>query len=113
MAISKKYSRRIVVDGITYRWRVPPDVDYDQTAYDGILVVDVWLEEDVGQLLRLIGGPRAPRFLRRRPTDVITPRRLAVGIRSALAAGWNPAVTQPIFHYPLPTPNEQCPGTWS
>ena len=49
MAISKKYSRRIVVDGIAYRWRVPPEVSYDAHIHDGHIIANVWLEEQPGQ----------------------------------------------------------------
>lgn len=83
MAISKKYTRRIVVDGVQYRWRVPPAV-----VYDGHIIANVWREGASGQHLRLIGGHPSSAYPY--PTEPMTPKLVAEGIRRALDAGWNP-----------------------
>ena len=103
MAISKKYSRPITVDGVVYRWRIPPEVEYDQTDHDGRVLVIVWRETETGQLLRLIGGLH-PAYRHRRPDgcDIVTPHRVATAIRSALVAGWNPAGRGTAFRMTLP-----------
>jgi hypothetical protein len=100
MAISKKYSRRIVVDGIAYRWRVPPEVEYDQTGHDGLVIVNVWLEEGAGQTLRLLGSSHPMRNAAE-PASVITPQRVAAGIRAALLAGWQPTGPNGTFRLEL------------
>jgi hypothetical protein len=82
VAISNKHSRRIVVDGVQYRWRVPPAV-----VYDRYIVANVWRECASGQHLRLIGGYPFSEYY---PTEPMTPKLVAEGIRRALAAGWNP-----------------------
>lgn len=101
MAISKKYSRRIVVDGVAYRWKVPPEVEYDQVAHDGLLIANVWLEEGGGQPLRLLSGVH-PGHRAAPPEVVITPRRMA----DALRAGWQPAVRGSIFLFEFPAASE-------
>ncbi len=99
MAISKKYSRRIVVGGVAYRWRVQPEVEYDQTAHDGHIIANVWSEEHSARTLRLIGGlPSSETGL---PILPVTPGRVAEGIRAALRAGWNPTVVGQTFHLRL------------
>jgi hypothetical protein len=105
MAISKKYSRRIVVDGVAYRWRVPPEVEYDQTGHDGLLIVNVWHEGSSGQPLRLLGGPH-PMRTQAPPGVVVTPQRVAAGIRAALRAGWQPTIPNHLFRFELPTADE-------
>ena len=105
MAISKKYSRRIVVDGVAYRWRIPPEVEYDQTGHDGLLIVNVWLEENAGQILRLHGSSH-PMRNEASPEAVITPRRVAEGIRAALRAGWQPTIPSRYFRFDLPPSGE-------
>lgn len=104
MAISLKYWRRIVVDGVAYRWRVLPEVEYDGCRHDGLLVVHVRLEEDAQQFLRLHGGPH-PMRNEAAPEVVITPRRVAAGIRAALQAGW-PRSTDRFFYLDLPPADE-------
>lgn len=104
MAISKKYSRRIVVDGIAYRWRVLPRVEHNPPAYDGHydghIVANVWPEDHPGQRLRLIGGyPHSETGL---PTDSVTPRLVAEGIRAAHQAGRVSASRQGTFQIHLP-----------
>ena len=76
---------------------------YDQTGYDGHVVVNVWSEEQPGQTLRLVGGyPSSETGL---PTESITPRQVAECIRAALTAGWNPAAHSRTFSLPLPRTN--------
>jgi hypothetical protein len=89
VAISKKYSRRIVVDGVAYRWKIDPEPDYDQWHL-GELVVRVWRDDTPNCVLHLLGG-RRPEMVPHGQADTITPRRVAAGVRTALARGWNPA----------------------
>jgi hypothetical protein len=104
MAISKKYSRRIVVDGVAYRWRVMPEVEYDGYLHDGLLLVNVWSEEGSKQVLRLRGGSHPMRRVAA-PEVIITPRRVAAGIRAALRAGW-PTGKRRFFDLVLPPTDE-------
>jgi hypothetical protein len=101
MAISKKYSRRIVVDGVSYRWRIPPEPNYDQGGPQGHLVVTIWSEAHPGCVLYAVGGAR-PDNWHHAVGEIVTPRRIAEGIRAALAAGWNPAEGERGFRLALP-----------
>jgi len=89
VAISKKYSRRVVVDGVAYRWKIDPEPCYDQGSYFG-LVVRVWRDDAPNCVLYLFGGAR-PDTVSHGQAEVVTPRRVAASVRAALAAGWNPA----------------------
>jgi hypothetical protein len=89
MAISKKYSRRITVDGVVYRWRIPPEPDYDQGGLQGRLLVTIWSEAQQNCALYVLGEAR-PDNLHHAIGGIVTPRRVALAIRAALAAGWNP-----------------------
>ena len=86
MAVPKKYSRRIVVDGIAYRWRVPPEPNYDQGHFGGLWVT-VWREDEPHHPLWLHGGAR-PDNLHGAVGVVITPRHVAEAIRACVARGW-------------------------
>lgn len=89
MAIPTKSTRRIVVDGVTYRWRV----NYDRNARDKGLVSDVRIviqAVPAGQILVAdfmashhengdpLNQPFTPSFARRL-------------IEAGLARGWHPA----------------------
>ncbi|MER5640509.1 hypothetical protein ABT095_26615 [Kitasatospora sp. NPDC002227] len=89
MALARKGSRRIVVDGVEYRWRVsskhwccshdPTTLGYavEDAAHPGTtLVVDT-------------GRPVVARPTET-PAEVVLPREVAAGIRAALADGWTP-----------------------
>ncbi len=91
-------SRLIVIDGRSYRWRVPRrPVGEDQALGWGPLRFAAWLDGHNGALLEVdAAGPR-PDNCFRTPGAVITPRRVADLIRRALVGGWEPSRPGPSF----------------
>ncbi|MFJ9695666.1 hypothetical protein [Kitasatospora sp. NPDC101183] len=90
MALPKKGSRRIVVDGVEYRWRVSGKhwcCDYDVSTLD-------YMVEDAASpgttLVVETGRPAVypPSLV---PAEVILPREVAAGIRAARSNGWTPS----------------------
>lgn len=89
MAIRKKGSRLIEVDGQRYRWRIRPRPTYDQECFACELTVSVEAAEEAGAVLvALLDGVRPDAAFGR--TVVVTPSSVALLIREALAAGWRP-----------------------
>ena len=88
MAISKRGSRRIVVDGIAYRWKVPLPDESQEEGWPGMAAAVSRIESNGSQLwLKFsdrysMGGPCAEQG------KPILPSEIALGIRAALASGW-------------------------
>jgi len=78
MGLAKKGSRKIEVDGRTYRWVLSPDSGF------AVLVIELW--DDPGQRLEAFTGYESPVGL----TQAVTPRGVAETIRFALREGWEP-----------------------
>ncbi|KJS57014.1 hypothetical protein VM98_03725 [Streptomyces rubellomurinus subsp. indigoferus] len=89
MALVKKGSRRIVVDGVAYRWRTSRKhwcCDYD----GGTLAYAVEHADRPGTTLVVeTGRPfvQEPRLL---PAELVLPGEVAAGIRAARSRGWRP-----------------------
>ena len=90
MAVNRKGSRRVVVDGVAYRWSFPrrPDQSQDD-GWPGVGVT-VWRADGSGAMLLLAfpqrfhpSGPVGPD-----PPRPVLPSDVAAGVRAALAAGW-------------------------
>ncbi|SCL22355.1 hypothetical protein GA0074692_1379 [Micromonospora pallida] len=98
MALVKKGSRLITVDGTAYRWRVRGRPTYAQGLCERPLAVAVEQVDCKGRLLLVsmpqdhpsnwIGGPAAP----------VLPSTVAVIVRRALAEGWQPTRPGTAFH---------------
>ncbi|MER7766866.1 hypothetical protein [Kitasatospora sp. NPDC096140] len=89
MALAKKGSRRIVVDGVEYRWRVSRKhwcCDYD----GGTLGYRVEDASSPGTTLVVETGRRAVLEPSPVPAELVLPREVAAGIRAALSDGWTP-----------------------
>ena len=82
MAIRQVGSRRIVVDGVTYRWRIPPKPTYRQECHRFEMLVFVWREDDPDAVMTFHGGLRPDAIYG--PADIVRPRRMADSIRAAL-----------------------------
>src|SRR5262245_11631786 len=99
MAVRKKGSRRIVVDGIIYLWRFPPRPTQNQE--DGWPGVGVTINrEDCRQASLLLAFPQRFRLdgpLVEDPARPVLPSDIARGIKAAIAAGWQPGEPGPQF----------------
>lgn len=90
MAVRKKGSRRIVVDGVTYLWRFPRRQTHDQEdGWPGVMVTVS--REDARQASLLLAFPH--RFhlsgpVGQNPPRPVLPSDVAAGVRAAIAAGW-------------------------
>ena len=99
MATRRTGSRRLVVDGVAYRWRIRKRATYSQTDYgSSTLHIAVELAEQSGTVLVLYtdllhpagwGGTR--QVVQIRPSDVTD------WVRQALIAGWIPSLPGPQF----------------
>ena len=78
MSITKKGSRRIVVDGTVYRWMIRRKPSRGQADYAEPLTFAVVQENIRGSLLHDV------------PHSVVSPKTVAAAIRKALTAGWQP-----------------------
>lgn len=96
MALVKKGSRRIVVDGVEYRWRVSRRhwcCDHDPSTLS-------YMVEDAAcpgtTLVVETGRPTVPEP-NAVPAEVVLPREVAAGIRTARSNGWTPSSHGPPF----------------
>ncbi|MCB9705538.1 MAG: hypothetical protein H6711_26955 [Myxococcales bacterium] len=91
MSIPRRGSRRIVVDGAPYRWRVRTRATADQRSGRTPLLLAIAAEDADGpaMIVRLGLHPNH----RLAPADftrAVTPADVAAQIRAGLAAGWRP-----------------------
>ena len=108
MAARKKGSRRIVVEGVEYLWRVPRRPS--SGAWDGTsgFTVTVQLSQGSGSVLALFSQTKHPTLERIwcTPTHSILPSHIAASIRQALEAGWKPSESKGSFGLALATPDK-------
>lgn len=107
MAIPKKGTRKIVVDGVAYRWYIRRNGDYH-----GALTVAVELAANDSASILVVDfhTPRPGSFTALfygYPKISITPKDVVTHIRAALAAGWNPLQPgSPFIYLPDVPPTE-------
>ncbi|MFJ1756415.1 hypothetical protein [Kitasatospora sp. NPDC088134] len=106
MALPKKGSRRIVVDGAGYRWRVSSRhwcCSYEATtlgyAVEDAAAPGATLVVETGRPLVHEPSPEA--------AEPILPGEVAAGIRAARARGWTPTAQGPSFRLRLPAVGER------
>ncbi|WP_432926673.1 hypothetical protein ACQPZZ_36580 [Microbispora sp. CA-135349] len=89
MAIPRKGSRLITVDGVAYRWRIRRKPAYGQ-AIEGALTFAIELAEGPGRVL-LVSLPfsRPDAWVGER-TMAVRPALVAAVVRMALGQGWDP-----------------------
>lgn len=102
MALVKKGSRLITIDGVTYRWRVRGRPTYAQGLCGRPLTVAVEQVDYKGRVLLVgmpqdhpsnwIGGSALP----------VLPSAVAAIVRKALAEGWQPTKPGTAFHMTAP-----------
>jgi hypothetical protein len=93
MSIPKKGSRRVVVDDIEYRWRVRSRPTYDQALGDASLLLAIEQAGRRGAVLVVTLSQPHPSNWMLKPSEAVTPARVAEYIRKALSDGWCPAVS--------------------
>jgi hypothetical protein len=99
MAMPKTGSRRIIVDGCSYLWRVRRSPTYSQANGWAPLRFTVQYEDGGATLLASCTEPRPDNWLDQ-PGAVITPHLVADVIRRAITAGWKPLEQGPTFKLP-------------
>lgn len=98
MAIRKTGSRRLVVDGVTYRWRVRKRATYSQADYgSGVLHVAVELFEQPGAVLVLYTDRPHPADWGTKQVVPVCPSDVALWVREAVSVGWVPSQSGPQF----------------
>jgi hypothetical protein len=101
MAMARKGSRLIDVDGTVYRWMIRHKPTYSQ-GIGAPLTFAVEAADSPGQVLSvMIGSPRPDNWLEM-PGEPVTPRMVAQSVRDALAAGWEPSRSGSQFRLELP-----------
>jgi hypothetical protein len=104
MTLTKKGSRRIVVDGQEYRWQIRRKPTYSQDCEYGTMTVAVERFTNPGSALTIdTGRYRLDSCIWRYRTDgqSVTPSEIAQSIRDALAAGWRPADKGKLFRHEI------------
>lgn len=88
VAIRKRGMRRVVVDGVEYRWKFPRRLTDQEEDYPGVFAA-IQRVEPGGAMLCLIFPDRhhmsGPHAEKGKP---VLPSEIAAGIRAALDAGW-------------------------
>lgn len=90
MTIPRKGSRRIVVDGIEYRWRIRQKPTYSQAAFGHTLNVAVEICENSNCTLVVDLSQAHPCNWIGDPSTPVTPSEVSDLIRNALDVGWKP-----------------------
>ena len=104
MAITRKGWRKIVVDGLAYKWRVTKEANYfDHIDNIGWANMRFTVESASGALLIVeLNRPRLDYWLYPELKDKmkpVTPHEVAAGIRGALSEGWEPTLkAKPFIH---------------
>ena len=116
VATRKTGSRRLVVDGVAYRWRIRRRATYSQADYGyGTLHVAVELAEESGAVLVLYTDRPHPADWNTESVVPVCPSDVAGWVREALASGWVASRPGPQFiHRPVSPPAaapDAAPGT--
>ncbi|WP_226874086.1 hypothetical protein [Microbispora sitophila] len=90
MAIPRKGSRLITVDGATYRWRIRHKPTYGQAIGEGPLTFPVEPAEGPGRVLLVSLPFSRPDVWVGERTMAVRPALVAAVIRMALKRGWDP-----------------------
>lgn len=99
MALRKVGSRRLIVDGLAFRWRIRRRATNSQMDYGhGTLHIAVQLEKDGGALLVLFTDRPHPKDCVEKPIVPVRPSDVANWIGQAIQAGWDPSKPGPQFH---------------
>ena len=103
MAIPRKGSRSITVDGVAYRWRIRQRPTYMQGAFGHSLNLAVELTDDPKCTLLVELAQSHPCNWLGDPAVPVTPSEVAGHIRQALDAGWQPESQGGAFRFKIET----------
>lgn len=90
MAIPRKGSRRLTVDGVAYRWRIRQRPTYMQGAFGHTLNLAVELADDPQCTLIVELAQAHPCNWLGDPAVPVKPSQVTDHIRNALDSGWQP-----------------------
>jgi hypothetical protein len=97
VAIPKKGSRLITVDGQSYRWTIRSKPTYVQGAFSGAMTFAVEAADHPWRVLHIeLERPRPDNWLLVE-TSPVTPSEVERCVRRALEAGWRPTESGPPF----------------
>jgi hypothetical protein len=88
MSIARKGSRRIVVDGVTYRWSVRSRPTYAQALGWSPMTVAVVNDESPGTTLLVAFDVARPDNWMNQRSEPVTPASVERAIRTARSQGW-------------------------
>ncbi|MEU8335353.1 hypothetical protein [Micromonospora tulbaghiae] len=91
MALTKKGSRLITVDGVVYRWRVRGRPTYAQALGQRPLTLAVEQADCKGSVLLVSMPQDHPSNWFGGPSIPVLPSQVAAVIRKALTEGWRPS----------------------
>lgn len=94
MAMRKIGSRRVVVDGVAFRWRAPRRPRRNDWDGNTGFTVTVQAEDRRGSVLSIHFRHRHPQVAPVWGSAIVSviPSQVASAIRRALAAGWQPSI---------------------
>ena len=98
MAIPKKGSRKIVVDGSTYRWLIRKRASYDQVCFDGRINLAIELDEKRCRTLIIYTDRTHPNNIGITEVIPVTPADIENWIREAHKLGWQSNQVGPQMH---------------
>lgn len=110
MAIVKKGSRRIVVDGVQYRWSIHDKPRHDPPIGDSYLPCSVERAVERPGAILVISFPVEYDYRRGKNLTPVLPSHVVNAIRSALEAGWQPLEPGKAFYYDYMSPADQPEG---
>lgn len=104
MAIPKKGSRTVTVDGVRFRWRIRRQPTYCEGAFACHFSIVVERSEPPSRCVLLLKAafPRPDNWLGH-AAGTITPRMITASIKHALSNGWKPEQAGSAFTHPLHT----------
>jgi hypothetical protein len=98
MAVRRKGSRGILVDGVRYLWRFPPVMAQDQYDYwPGCFVTVQHADVRRGSVLVITFPQYRPDAAPDQPAVPVLPSDVARCIRAAVTKGWKPTEQGPQF----------------
>ncbi len=98
MAISRKGSRKIMIEGEEYRWLVRRKAAYSQAEYgSGKIHVAIEHAKEKGATLHIETGHPHPKDWGTVKVAPVTPADISLWIAMAIQKGWDPKNTGPTY----------------